>query len=201
MLWIESPILKNVPSPMLLPNSLYKSPFNSPLLGSCRLSTNNVGGELLLGYEASNGRLFRSLSDQRHHTDSSGSHLSVASDYKYEGLMHSDRMDHDLNCCLNTLRVINGAKSKYDSKQLCLDKLNEMENIIKSLKNKIKNDDDEEKSENTNHEHQELNESDDGSEQSNDSSYSLISGVKLMETPTPENKGNDVQYYDFKITQ
>ena len=187
MLWIESPILKHVPSPMILPGSVYQSPFNSPLLGSCQLTANNVGGELL-GFESTNkpNKLFRSLSDQ---TDSSQNQLSTASDYKYEGLLLSERVDHDISNCLNTLRAINNANDTYHAHQLSLNKLDEMQNIINALRDKIITDDDEKCA---NHKHQKLDDEHDD----NDDDECLISGVRLTEAPT-KNESDNVQYYDF----
>merc|ERR1712228_349522 len=99
-------------------------------------------------------------------------------------------------------RAINNAKDKYYAHQLSLNKLDEMQNIIQMLKDKIindenakseKNEDDEkcinddEIFRNTKHEHN--NEKDDNDDE--ESSYSLISGVKFIETPTPMKNGSD----------
>merc|ERR1712187_439423 len=99
-------------------------------MGACRLTANNLGGELMLGLENANGnKMFRSTSVV------SDCQLSAASDYKYEGLLRSERLDFDISNCLNTLRAINNAYD--DQHQFDVNKLDQMEKIIKELKEKV----------------------------------------------------------------
>jgi len=188
------------------------------------------GGELLLGFESSNANiLFRSLSEMKDLLpQKSNCQLSANSDYKYEGLSHRsdpERVNHDISSCLNTLKAINGQKDKYNASQLSLDKLNEMEMIIKELKNKIideennkENDEEKEEKENDQSFMSTMSTTDndqtdssflrsrsmntntsDGTDEEHedeDDEESMISGVRFIEDMTPNEGSESVQYYD-----
>merc|ERR1719361_636297 len=68
------------------------------------------------------------------------------SSYGYEGQadyhLNTDRVDYDITYCLNVLRSMNGARDQYSSRCLSMNKLNEMQQIIDSLKGKIVDDGD-----------------------------------------------------------
>eukprot|EP01084_Bolivina_argentea_P282785 484142_1 len=205
ILWLASPqILKCSPSPMA--NTLLNQ---SPLMLN-QIATNK--GEVLMGFETK-FQLSDGMISQK-----SNCQLSVISDYKYEGVQN---VNYNINNCLNTLKSINLYKNNYTSKEISINTLNEMELIIKQLKNKIINvNDNEHKYDNniclstdndatdssflrshisninttcteTDDEHENEDE-----EYDNDSNKSMILGVKFMENTTADGDNDNVVYYD-----